>query len=99
MTRSTLILMVLAALAAPAGPARAQAPFTVAGVVAQPGTIVSGEVQVPARGTDPGTVIPFSILNGSKPGPVLGSADCRKASAMIPASAEIIPLKVITPTR
>lgn len=71
MKRSTLILMVLAALAAPVGPARAQAAFTVAGVVAQPGTVASGEVQIPARGSDAGTIIPFSIVNGSRPGPVL----------------------------
>ena len=51
--------------------ASAQSAFTVGGVTAQPGTIASGEVQVPARGTDPGTVIPFSILNGARPGPVL----------------------------
>jgi len=51
--------------------ASAQSAFTVGGVTAQPGTIASGEVQVAARGTDPGTVIPFSILNGARPGPVL----------------------------
>jgi len=54
-----------------AGRAGAQSAFTVAGVTAQPGTTVYGEVQVPARGTDAGTIIPFSIVNGAKPGPVL----------------------------
>ena len=52
-------------------PAAAQAPLTVGGVTAQPGTTVSGELQVPARGADAGTTIPISIVNGSRPGPVL----------------------------
>lgn len=54
-----------------AGRAGAQSPFTAGGVTAQPGTTVSGEFQVPARGADAGTIIPFSILHGAKPGPVL----------------------------
>lgn len=66
-----LSVLFLFALVASAGVAHAQAAFTVAGVTAPPGTLASGEVQVPARGTDPGTVIPFSILNGAKSGPVL----------------------------
>jgi predicted deacylase len=70
--RAWTLSAVIAALAlAGSGVASAQSAFTVAGVTAQPGTIASGEVQVPARGTDPGTVIPFSILNGARPGPVL----------------------------
>jgi hypothetical protein len=54
-----------------AAPARAQSPFTVGGVTAQPGTIASGDLSVPARGGDGGTVIPISIVNGARPGPVL----------------------------
>jgi hypothetical protein len=65
---STLVVISMVALAGRAG---AQSPFTAGGVTAQPGTIVSGEVQVPSRGTDAGTIIPFSIVNGAKPGPVL----------------------------
>jgi predicted deacylase len=53
-----------------AQPLFAQSAYTVAGVTAQPGSTVSGELQVPA-GAEPGTVIPFSIVNGTKPGPVL----------------------------
>ena len=49
----------------------AQAPFTLGGVTARPGTVVSGELAVPARPGDSGTTIPFSILNGVRPGPVL----------------------------
>jgi hypothetical protein len=62
--RAWIFSSVIAVLAlVGAGTATAQAPFTAGGVTAQPGTI--------ARGTDPGTVIPFSILNGARPGPVL----------------------------
>ena len=58
----TLLLTVLALAAAQR--ALAQAPFTIGGVTAQPGTTVSGELQVPA-GADAATVIPFSIVHGS----------------------------------
>jgi predicted deacylase len=51
--------------------AAVQAPFTVGGVTAPPGTVVSGELAVPARAGDSGTTIPFSILNGVRRGPVL----------------------------
>jgi hypothetical protein len=63
-----IIAVVCVAVAAAAS---AQAPMTMGGVTAQPGTTVSGEVQIPARGADAGTSIPFSIVNGAKPGPVL----------------------------
>jgi uncharacterized protein len=66
-----MILSVVAALVlCAAQPALAQSPFTVGGITAQPGTTVSGELQVPA-GADGATTIPFSILHGAKPGPVL----------------------------
>jgi hypothetical protein len=48
-----------------------QAAFTLGGVVAPAGTLVSGELVVPARAGDSGTAIPFSILNGVRSGPVL----------------------------
>jgi uncharacterized protein len=70
--RVTTVSAVVAALVlAGSFSASAQSAFTVAGVTAQPGTIASGEVQVPAHGSDAGTIIPFSILNGARPGPVL----------------------------
>ncbi len=51
--------------------ARAQAPLTVGHVTAQPGAVASGELVVaPLRG-EPGTTIPFTIINGARPGPVL----------------------------
>jgi uncharacterized protein len=49
----------------------AQTPVTVGTVTAQPGTVVSGDLQVPAGPGDTGTTIPFSILNGAASGPVL----------------------------
>jgi hypothetical protein len=49
----------------------AQAPFTIDRVTARPGTTVSGELTVAPRGAEPGTTIPFTIINGAKPGPVL----------------------------
>jgi predicted deacylase len=54
-----------------AAPASAQQPFTVGPVSAAPGTIESGAIVVPARPGDEGTSIPISIVNGSRPGPVL----------------------------
>ena len=65
-----LLTLSLPALAA------AQAPFTVAGITAQPGTLASGEMAVSARGADAGTTIPFSILNGVRPGLAAAGSFC-----------------------
>jgi predicted deacylase len=51
--------------------AAAQAPFTIGGVTAAPGTIASGTLSVAARQGDQGTTVPFTIVNGKEPGPVL----------------------------
>jgi predicted deacylase len=64
-TRAIVIFVLLAT------PARAQQGFTVGPVTAAPGTLASGELTVPARSGDQGTTIPISVINGSKPGPVL----------------------------
>jgi hypothetical protein len=53
------------------GQAAVQPPFTLGGVTAPAGTRSAGELVVPARVGDSGTTIPFSILNGVRPGPVL----------------------------
>ena len=53
------------------GTGGAQAPFTVGPVTAQPGTLASGTLSVAPLGGDEGTTIPFSIINGTKAGPVL----------------------------
>ena len=45
--------------------------FTVGSVTAAPGTLASGELVVDAAAGDGGTRIPFSIVHGTKPGPVL----------------------------
>ena len=52
------------------GSAQSSRQITVGNIVAVPGTKVSGIIEVP-QGIDKGTIIPVSIINGSKPGPVL----------------------------
>ena len=64
-------LFALVFLAVAAMSAHAQSPVTMGGVTAAPGTLASGEFKVAPRPGDDGTVIPFSIINGTKPGPVL----------------------------
>jgi predicted deacylase len=46
-------------------------PFTVGTVTAQPGTTASGELVIAPAGGDSGSRVPFSIIHGTKPGPVL----------------------------
>jgi predicted deacylase len=67
-SRITLVLTLL--LGMRVGAAQAQ-PFTVGGVTAQPGTVVAGTLRVAPRAGDSGTEVPFSIVHGVKPGPVL----------------------------
>jgi uncharacterized protein len=67
MSRAGALCAMLLLLASRAG---AQG-FTVGTVTAQPGTVVSGELVVPPIAPDTGTRIPFSILHGTRPGPVL----------------------------
>src|SRR5262245_27228749 len=64
----TRLFLLLALLAAP--PARAQAPLSVGALSARPGQAVSGWLEVP-DGSDQGTRIPVSVVNGAQPGPVL----------------------------
>jgi predicted deacylase len=45
--------------------------FRVGDVTAQPGTLASGELAIAPSATDAGTRVPFSIVHGAKPGPVL----------------------------
>ncbi len=47
------------------------APFVMGGVTAAPGTLASGDLKVPAGPGDDGTVIPFTVIHGTRPGPVL----------------------------
>jgi predicted deacylase len=64
---SLTLVLLLAATA----PASAQAPFVMGGVTAAPGTRASGELKVPGGAGDSGTVIPFTIIHGTRQGPVL----------------------------
>ena len=49
----------------------AQAPLVIGGITAAPGQRAAGTLDVPASGGDAGTTIPFTILRGTSPGPVL----------------------------
>lgn len=68
-TVPTMGVMALVLLVA--GAAHAQAPFALGGVTAAPGTLASGDLAVPGGPDGPGTVIPFTVIHGSRPGPVL----------------------------
>jgi hypothetical protein len=41
------------------------------GVSVPPATVASGALAVASRGDEPGTTIPFTVIRGSRPGPVL----------------------------
>jgi len=62
----TLLFLVLCATRA-----SAQSGFSVGSVTAAPGTIASGTLDIAARAGDSGTTIPFTVINGAQPGPVL----------------------------
>jgi predicted deacylase len=49
----------------------AQPGFTVGSVTAAPGSIASGTLDIAARAGDSGTTIPFTVIHGAQPGPVL----------------------------
>ena len=66
----TLFPLLLASLLVPP-PAAAQTTFVLGGVTAAHGTTVSGTLRVAPRGGDAGTEIPFTVIHGIKPGPVL----------------------------
>jgi hypothetical protein len=70
-TSRTLGSLTLALLLASTTAAHAQAPFALGGVTAAPGTLASGELKVPGGTGDEGTVIPFTVVHGTRPGPVL----------------------------
>jgi predicted deacylase len=63
------LVMIAAWLAA--SPAAAQSPFTLGGVTAAPGTLVAGTLTIAPRAGDNGADVPFSVIHGAKPGPVL----------------------------
>lgn len=51
--------------------AAAQPPLSVGPVRAAPGTIASGTLEIPAHGSDRGTTLPITVINGERRGPVL----------------------------
>jgi hypothetical protein len=65
--RGSLLCAGIVMLASTAG---AQ-PFTVASVTAEPGSIAAGAIEIAPRAGDSGTIVPFTIIHGSSPGPVL----------------------------
>src|SRR5688572_10066576 len=66
--RTAIILLLLV----PAASASAQQALTVGGISAAPGTAASGTIEIAARAGDQGTSLPVTVINGAKPGPVLG---------------------------
>ncbi|MBN2415723.1 succinylglutamate desuccinylase/aspartoacylase family protein [bacterium] len=66
---TALILMSLLPLTAAGLPA--QEVLTVGDATARPGETVSGYIQVEAGADAPATVIPVTLINGARPGPVL----------------------------
>jgi predicted deacylase len=68
MRAATFCLVLLFGIAAGA---EAQAPLKVGPIAAAAGTIASGTLEVPPRHGDQGTIIPVTIINGARPGPVL----------------------------
>lgn len=58
--------------------------FTLGTASAAPGTIASGALHVPARTGDSGTTIPFTIIHGTTPGPVLALVAGTHGSEYVP---------------
>ena len=58
--------------------------FEIGSVSAAPGTLSSGTLVVPARAGDSGTTIPFSVIHGKAPGPVLALIAGTHGSEYVP---------------
>ena len=65
------VILAMLWLAGCGGGTSAQAPLVIGGVTAAPGAIASGALDIPARGGDSGTNVPFTIIRGRANGPVL----------------------------
>ncbi|MCL4523759.1 MAG: M14 family metallopeptidase [Acidobacteria bacterium] len=70
--RRLLQFLVLIGLFLPVAALAQRRDFSIGPVTAAPGTRASGFLEVPARGAEPGTRIPLTIIHGAKAGPVLG---------------------------
>jgi len=66
-----LLAALMLAVLAVVSPAAAQSSFSLGGLTVQPGTLSSGVLRIQPRSGDSGTEIPFSIIHGTRPGPVL----------------------------
>ena len=64
-------LIVAVCLFTPACAGSAQAPLSIAGVAPAAGTAASGTVTIAPRNGDAGASIPFTVIRGRTPGPVL----------------------------
>jgi predicted deacylase len=71
MKRVTLVSFAITGVVLSVVAAGAQTPFALGGVTAQPGTVVAGTLRVTPGPGDEGTTIPFSLVHGTRPGPVL----------------------------
>lgn len=67
--RVLLISLALSGILASPSPAQRGA-FRVGDITAEPGTLASGILQIPAA-EDPGTELPITVVHGARPGPVL----------------------------
>ena len=70
--RQYLRYFVLASMCFPLAVQAQQPSFAVGPVTATPGERASGFLEVKARGAEPGTRIPVTVIHGAKTGPVLG---------------------------
>jgi predicted deacylase len=68
--RLLIILVLCLGIGQSIGYAQTPKEIKVGTIVAKPGTKISGILEVP-KGVDQGTIIPVTIINGSKSGPVL----------------------------
>jgi predicted deacylase len=71
-SRQCLRSLLLVSMLLPVAVHAQQVGFSVGPVTAAPGTRASGFLEVAARGTDQGTRIPVTVIQGTKAGPVLG---------------------------
>ena len=70
-TAFRVLLLAAIVLVGTTSRASAQADFAIGGLSVKPGTLASGAFDIPARGAEAATTIPFSVIHGTKPGSVL----------------------------
>ena len=70
-SRRVILGCCLAVLASDWSPMYAQDVFVLGSLRVPPATTASGTLEVSARGSEPGTTIPVTVVNGGRPGPVI----------------------------